>query len=572
MKFLKILVLLVVNTYITNYFFLRFEKADYSIAIQGLNNFSEDLSDIGFSVDSLSYFGFSIFIGVILTLLLTIFIDTDNIFKNVLSIVYLPINLFLINIGTLLSILYLFRFYNFPRSELIFNLIFYPVAVSFLLFLLNLDLQDKFLKFKYKKNVINIILIISFLVFGVLVYIQIQSSRLIAEIDNTKIEENPSVEFKITEDLISGEVVCSKWSGSSNFQNCLGGVSLTQVGEFDSKITNIYSSDDYYLKVFSTGVILDEFNEVYLDISSKVSTKFAESGLYDIEFHPKEDYFLLSYSNLNNDLIVEKYNSKNLSLIEEVLTVPNPNSSHFCGSLEWSNYYNDFLLCVGDMGDKNSAIDTTSQKGKILLLNSKNNKDFPLISESKIQNQLENIVAYGLRNPWNFKEYGNLLVIPDVGNKSNEELNVINYDEIALDEQLLFGWPLFEGSILNPVDIFGLKLWSSNNSLSDFLNSNSISPVVFYDRPAPENNRIAIIGTLIYKNSNSDYFNHFIFADYLSKELFLYDYKNDYLYILPLPPFPGFLTAIGQHPKDNSKIVFSTVDNNGSSLYEVNLP
>ena len=44
-----------------------------------------------------------------------------------------------------------------------------------------------------------------------------------------------------------------------------------------------------------------------MDISERVLTDASEAGLYDISFHPSEKYFLLSYANKLNDLVVEKF-------------------------------------------------------------------------------------------------------------------------------------------------------------------------------------------------------------------------------------------------------------------------
>ena len=44
----------------------------------------------------------------------------------------------------------------------------------------------------------------------------------------------------------------------------------------------------------------------------------------------------------------------------------------------------------------------------------------------------------------------------------------------------------------------------------------------------------AIIGGGVVEDKNSKYFQHYIFADYLSSELFAYDFINDSLYSLPL--------------------------------------
>ena len=72
------------------------------------------------------------------------------------------------------------------------------------------------------------------------------------------------------------------------------------------------------------------------------------------------------------------------------------------------------------------------------------------MTESLNLQPLNNILAYGLRNPWNFIQVENLLIVPDVGEKSNEELNVINLEDFELsgNKPYLFGWPLYEGSYI----------------------------------------------------------------------------------------------------------------------------
>lgn len=570
-KVLNIFVLLFVNIFFTNFYFLRFEKSDYSIAIKGLNNFSEDLSDIGFQSSQISYFGFAVFIGFLLTFFLLLFIKIDGIFSDVKILLFLPFNLFILNTGVLFSILYIFRFFNFPRSEILFNLFSYPVLMTLVYMFLNLDLKSYISK-KLATRVLTFSSILFFVLFGYLIIFQNQQSRLIA---NTKasVETNESsIEFIITEDDISGDVSCAKWSGSDNFGRCISGAKLSKIAEYKSTITNIYKKDEIFFILFRNGVVIDKENNIFLDISEKVSNISSESGFYDLELHPTEDYFIVSYANLSNSLIVEKYSSKEKILIEKILEVPNPNDVHYCGSLEWSNYFNDFLLCVGDMGVKNSSLDTTSLKGKILLLNSIKSGKLPLVSESKLGNSLLNVVAYGLRNPWNFKEFDNHLYIPDVGEISNEELNIVNYNEYDKNSELLFGWPIFEGSIKNPETNYGLVNWDEDVSIYEYVTRESISPIVFYDRPAPENTRAAILGTLKYKNIDSEFNESIIFADYISKEIFLYDSVNNLINILTLPPFPGYLTAIGEHPEDVDKILISTSDGEGTSLYEITIP
>ena len=318
-------------------------------------------------------------------------------------------------------------------------------------------------------------------------------------------------------------------------------------------------------------------DDIFIDISDKVLNIYSESGLYDIAFHPNEDYFLLSYSNNLNELTIEKFQTNKDSTVgasQIIFTKPNGGSSHYCGSMEWSKTFNAFLFCVGDMSEENLSLSTVSQNGKILILDGENIMNPPLISDEENKETINNFVAYGLRNPWNFIEYENFLIVPDVGNKANEELNIIDANQIlSSKEPALLGWPIYEGSLLSEKIFYGLKMWNNKDlDLYDYILDNSKVPAVYYDRPAPENSRAAILGTLVFDNPDSIYDKHIFFADFLSKEIFAYDFKNDNLYIISTPYFPGYLTSIGNHPDDKSKIIFSTSNNGSSEVYELQLP
>ena len=113
---IKSAVIFLTNILYTNYFVSLSEKSDTSIAIQGLSNFNEDLSDISFPADlNLNYLQFTIFISIISTLIIRFIIlkiDTESNPVNYLKIVGYT---FFTNTGVLLTVFYLFRFFNFPR-------------------------------------------------------------------------------------------------------------------------------------------------------------------------------------------------------------------------------------------------------------------------------------------------------------------------------------------------------------------------------------------------------------------------------------------------------------------------
>ena len=180
-------------------------------------------------------------------------------------------------------------------------------------------------------------------------------------------------------------------------------------------------------------------NEIFLDISEKILSRIVigrgANGLFGLAFHPGDKYFIVSYSDLNNNYILEKYylNDNDLPDLESneiLIKVPNGSLYHFAGSLLWSDYFNDFIVNIGDMDAaqnpiiKSEALYTNSPRGKIILLETFISNP-EIIGEDKEHAVRKDILGFGLRNPLTY-EYGNLLFIPDIGNTVQEELNIIN--------------------------------------------------------------------------------------------------------------------------------------------------
>ena len=575
----KLSIIFLVNILYTNYFISLSEKSDIAIAIRGLSNFNEDLSDISFPMDlNLNYLQFTIFISIITALItrfLILKINTDSDPLNYLKIIGYT---FFANTGVLFSVLYLFRFFNFPRKVLFIQIVVYPFVFGLLIIMLNIYLKENS-KFPLNKRFITVSIISSTLILGYFVFQQFDNSRISAQ--RTASEENlegsvNSLEVDVGSSSDSAD--CFKWSGSDNYKNCVGGVKVKLIAEYQgTKINNIVIHESERYTISNQGIIYNQDNSIFLDISYKVSKNASEEGLYDLAFHPDENIFLVSYSNLEGSLIVEEFSLKTDNLYSDgniIKEIPNFSNVHFCGALEWSVYFDSFLMCVGDMGVEVDSLDTSSQRGKIILLNSDYATNPEQLTENINQKPLNNIIAYGLRNPWNFLQVENLLIIPDVGEKSNEELNIVDLEnfEPSGRKPYLFGWPLFEGSILNERSSFGVKNWNDpETQLKEFIIEKSVKPVVYYDRPAPENNRAAIIGTVLIDDSSSSFHQNIMFADFLSKELFAYNYLTDELSIISLPPFSGYLTAISAHPDDNNKILIGTSSDNIGKIYEITL-
>jgi len=285
---------------------------------------------------------------------------------------------------------------------------------------------------------------------------------------------------------------------------------------------------------------------------------------------------------LDNNLVVEKYftnsnNNINNKDSEVVLKIPNSQCCHYSGNIIYSNYFNDFIISVGDMESNlaplvnSEPLDTTSPRGKIFLLKNEvsNPKQLSLNFNTE---PFKNLIAYGLRNPWKTYEYKNFLFVPDIGVMTEEELNILNLDEISNSKNpYLLGWPYFEGTINNDIrfnEIF-LHRNGESESINKFILENSIFPKVYYTHQTPEVYRAALIGGGVIENSESKYYEHYIFVDYLSNELFAYDFIADELFILPFGNLNSYITSLAINPVKNDSVLIGTGSGN---LVELELP
>ena len=220
------------------------------------------------------------------------------------------------------------------------------------------------------------------------------------------------------------------------------------------------------------------------------------------------------------------------------------------------------------------SLNTTSPRGKVILLEADDKIYAPNISSNGSYDPLTNIVAYGLRNPWQMIEHNDSIIIPDVGNQNIEELNVISYSsfsdgcEIGINiigndgsEKCSFmtpvslGWPIYEGPfyskelnkntggdlLLDEKNVTELYLWYDTLETGDyvkadpFLIQSSKEPSVYYNhRPGNNIYRAAIIGGDVITNPESYYNNYYFFTDYVTLELFAYNLEENKLYLFPV--------------------------------------
>ena len=568
---------------IFNYYFINLTlNRDPNIGLEALTNIQNDFERIGFPVSfSLNSWFLTIFISFFATFLLYFSVYKKIDLSNPVNILKAFLNCFAIYSGTLFFFLYFFRTYNLSRGILLISTFLYAFLFTILLLLLSQGFYSKLNRtnvFKYLPLLIGTVLIALLVNF-----------LLNRDSDNISVDSIISENEFETSLLATVDGDCHDWIGSQNYTACLPGAKLNVLENYGDSLNNVinFNGNLYILDAFGT-VFINTKSQVFIDITDRTMNRIegygTETGLIGLAFHPNENYFLISFSDIENNLIVERYEiaQNGLPKIETkqvLVKIPCTSEYHLGGNLIWSNYFNDFLLSVGDM-EMNAVpllnsepFDTTSPRGKILFMN-KQISNPKLLSATNLYTQRKDILAYGLRNPWKTYEYKEYLFIPDIGNHTQEELNFVNLSDYKKNnyEPFLFGWPYYEGSINNEVQFNEILLWEdkeSSSNISEFIYENSIMPAVYYDHQGPTYYRAALIGGGVIEDLNSQYFEHYIFGDYLSKELFAYDFKKNELYIIPLEGFDSYITSIIINPNKNESVL---VASGNGDLVEVSLP
>jgi hypothetical protein len=256
----------------------------------------------------------------------------------------------------------------------------------------------------------------------------------------------------------------------------------------------------------------------FLDISSLVSSG-GERGLLGVAFHP--DYahnglFYVNYTNIAGDTVVARYSvSADPDLADPgsasiLLTISQPFSNHNGGQLQFGP--DGYLyIGVGDGGSGgdpgNRAQDLGLLLGKILRIDVDVDKNAADLYYIPLDNPfvgpgdgaLDEIWAWGLRNPWRFS-FDRLtgdLFIADVGQNSWEEVD-FQPDTSTGGEN--YGWRLMEGnSCYNPPT-------SCNDGTLTL-------PILVYDHSAG----CAVTGGYRYRGSkNPDLYGLYLYGDYCS--------------------------------------------------------
>jgi glucose/arabinose dehydrogenase len=202
-------------------------------------------------------------------------------------------------------------------------------------------------------------------------------------------------------------------------------------------------------------------SQPFLNISDLVLAPGDEQGLFSVAFAP--DYqssgrFYVAFTNKSGDLELNEFRRMGNNPLRAargtrriLIKIPPPFfKNHFGGQLHFGPdgylYWSTGDGGVDDPRGEN-ARRLSSLQGKILRINPlpSGNRPYTIPPENPFVGLpgLDEIFAYGLRNPWRFSFDGGRIIIADVGEDNQEEVNFLR---IADARGANFGWPAFEGN------------------------------------------------------------------------------------------------------------------------------
>jgi glucose/arabinose dehydrogenase len=264
-------------------------------------------------------------------------------------------------------------------------------------------------------------------------------------------------------------------------------VTVANAGDGSGRLFIVQQTGEIF--IFVNGTVLPT---PFLDLSTLISC-CGEQGLLGLAFHPDyagTGFFYVDYTNNAGDTVVARYsvsesdpNVADPDSAQTVLTQDQPFSNHNGGQLAFGpdGYLYIALGDGGSGGDpQENGQNLDTWLGKILRVDI-NGDDFPGDPDRNYAVPpnnpfvgipgLDEIWAYGLRNPWRctFDRVTGDFFIADVGQGNWEE---INFQPVTSGGGENYGWDVLEGMHCFEDDPPG--------SCTDFLNGGSTLPVLEY--------------------------------------------------------------------------------------------
>jgi glucose/arabinose dehydrogenase len=253
------------------------------------------------------------------------------------------------------------------------------------------------------------------------------------------------------------------------------------------------------IRVFTNGKLN---KKPFLNLTPKLAIG-GEQGLLGLAFHP--DYadnglFYVYYTKSGGDVVVSEFsvsagnpNVANPNSERVLLEIDEPFSNHNGGGLAFgpSGY---LYIAVGDGGSGGDPFgngqNTNTLLGSLLRIdvdNPSGGKEYGIPPDNPFNSGggLEEIFAYGLRNPWRISvdQLTGRVFIGDVGQGAREEIDVVNESVTSATN---FGWNVMEGTIC----------YSPSTGCNK---AGKKLPVLDYPNPAQGS---AVIGGYVYRGSS----------------------------------------------------------------------
>lgn len=253
-----------------------------------------------------------------------------------------------------------------------------------------------------------------------------------------------------------------------------------------------------------------------LDWTERVLDKANEQGFFKLVLAPDFPQSGRAYFNLTNsddDVEIIRYYfdpsdlSKSTQEAEVLLTIEQPHKNHNGG---WMDFGPDGMLYIatGDGGGAHDeghyAQNMQSHLGKILRLDVSSSSGYEVPSDNPYVSDgtaLDEIYAYGLRNPWRCHWHGKTLLIADVGQNAWEEINAVDLDKLKGAD---FGWRMREG-------------YEAAKKHGAEKPKNAIDPILAYGRKVEEGDDLAgnsITGGVYYEGQISSLSGRYFFGDH----------------------------------------------------------
>ncbi|MFN2135438.1 MAG: PQQ-dependent sugar dehydrogenase, partial [Candidatus Promineifilaceae bacterium] len=237
-------------------------------------------------------------------------------------------------------------------------------------------------------------------------------------------------------------------------------------GAFVRPLYLTHAGDDRLFVVEEAGVIYivrdgQLLQPAFLDIRDRVNSAALERGLLGLAFHPQyqeNGVFFVNYSNANGDTQISRFrvsatdpNAADPSSETLLLTIDQPYENHNGGQLAFGP--DGYLyIGVGDGGSANDPLLNGQNPGTLLgsilriEVDAESNTysippSNPFIDDPQ---RLDEIWAWGLRNPWRFSfdRLSGDLFIADVGQNLWEE---VDFQPAASAGGENYGWNIMEG-------------------------------------------------------------------------------------------------------------------------------